>query len=272
MPAAYLHLPDHFSDRSQAFVEGCSRLGFDVNLGSPVSRLRHDDLGVVWNLTGRSNHAAQMAREGGGALIVAENGYTGTDQNGHQYYALALDGHCGSGRWYAPDDSRLQILDIDFKPWRQTTTRRALIAEQRGIGSPLMRSPAHFGATMTRELAKRGYNGFVRPHPGANKDANGPLLESLEDKDCLVVWSSNCATEALINGIPTYYNAPHIITAGAAAKFATLDNHNFTDEARRIAFSRLAWAQWTLEEIADGVALDTLLQVHRGQLPSCQSV
>lgn len=272
MPTAYLQLPDHMSDRSHAFSDGCAQLGFVVNLGSPVSRLRHDDVVITWNLSARSYHSAQMAREGGGAHIVAENGYTGFDEHGQQHYAMALEGHCGSGRWFAPDDSRLKKLDIDFQPWRNTAHRKALVAEQRGIGSSLMKSPAHYGTSIVRELQKRGVEGIIRPHPGAVKDANGPLMEALDGLDSLVVWSSNCATEALINGVPVYYSAPHIITAGAASKFATYGNHNFTDEARYAAFSRLAWAQWTLDEIASGEAIDTLLQVHRGRLPACPKV
>ncbi len=251
-------------------MSGLEILGFRVLAGQPSTPLRHDDVVVTWNLLARSSLSAEMARQGGGALIVAENGYIGKDENGFQYYAMALDGHCGSGRWYAPDDSRLEALQLDFKPWRTEKTRKVLLAAQRGIGAPLMRSPPHWDTTTLRELLKRGYEGRVRPHPGVDKEGGVPLLEDLEGMEAIVVWSSNCATKALLEGIPAYYSAPHIVSAGGAARLQHIGQHNFTDEARHEAFARLSWAQWSLAEIASGEAIDTLLQVHRGRLPACR--
>ena len=270
MPTAYLHLPEHVAERRLAFTTGLENLGFRILAGQPSTPLRHDDVVVTWNVTARSSLSAEMARIGGGAHIVVENGYIGQDESGWQYYAMALDGHCGSGRWYAPDDSRLDALQLDFKPWRDTPTRQVLLAAQRGIGSPLMRSPPHWDTNTLRELTRRGYEGRVRPHPGVDKEGGTPLLADLEDMEAIVVWSSNCATKALVNGIPAYYTAPHIITAGAAAKLQHIGKHNFTDEARHEAFARLSWAQWTLAEITSGEAINTLLQVHKGRLPACR--
>ncbi|UTU07849.1 hypothetical protein CcrC1_gp163 [Caulobacter phage C1] len=269
MPRAYVDLKDTPHYRLTSFINGFARLGFLVRRGAPDQPLGPDDAVVVWNRMGRSLKAETMAREGGAALIVAENGYHGKDADGIQSYALALDGHNGSGRWFVGDDERLKALRIDFKPWRVQQTGKFLIAAQRGIGSPLMRSPPHFAERLVERVEAQGMRAYIRPHPGQHTPPT-TLLQDLEDKEGLLVWSSNAATQALIHGVPVHYMAPSIVTRGAAKRLTTPFLWNSSADARPEAFQRMAWAQWFLSEIASGEALRTLLDVHQGKLPSVQ--
>ncbi|AXQ68673.1 hypothetical protein HOU00_gp452 [Caulobacter phage CcrPW] len=269
MPKAYVHLLEAVHYRRDAFVNGFARLGYIVERGTPAVPLAPDDVVVIWNKTARSAQALRMARKNGAAVLVAENGYFGKDANGHQPYALALDGHNGSGRWYAPDSSRLDRLNVPFEPLRAPGMGKVLIADQRGIGSQKMRSPPKFGVQMLERLTH--HQPFrqieLRAHPG--RHAAGVSLErDLEDCDALVVWSSNCATLALQKGIPVHYCAPAIASAGAAKPFMPSLRASFTETERREAFSNMAWAQWFLDEIASGEAMRTLLDVYAGKLPS----
>lgn len=268
MPTAYVHLPIHVGERREAFINGFAKLGFNVHQHQPHGPMNPQDVAVVWNLTGRSNQSADMAAAGGGALLVTENGYY--DGNGQKAYALALDGHNGSGRWFAGDRHRLDRLNIDFKPLRPNpTSGRVLVAAQRGIGSQRMRSPYDFDQRIRSEIESRQQGRFevrVREHPGRHQPQR-PLAEDLQETDALVVWSSNCATSALIEGIPTYYCAPTIVTANAARQFHKgFPVEPTTEETRQEVFQRMAWAQWFLDEIESGEAFDTLLSVHRGRL------
>lgn len=270
MPKAYVHLLDAVHYRRDAFVNGFSRLGYIVERGAPAVPLAPDDVAVIWNKTARSAQTLRMARKSGAAVMVAENGYFGKDANGHQPYAIALDGHNGSGRWYAPDASRLERLGLEFAPIKtEAGYGKVLVVDQRGIGSPLMRSPAGFGTNMYdrlshhmpfRQIEYRGHPG--RHAPGRSLDAD------LEGCDAVVVWSSNCATRALQRGIPVHYCAPTIVSAGAAKPFTPALRATFTEGERQAAFSRMAWAQWFLDEITSGEALRTLLDVYSGKLPS----
>jgi hypothetical protein len=270
MPTAYLHFPDAVHYRREAFIGGLSRLGYIVQQGQPSVALRDNDVAVIWNKTARSHQSVEAARKGGGALIVCENGYAGKDVDARQPYAMALDGHNGSGRWFAPDDSsRLDALGLQPKPFRAQTSQKVVIAAQRGIGSPLMRSPPGFTDNVRRQLVARGFEVQVRPHPGQETPATR-LMDDLEDARCLVVWSSNCATEAQIEGVPTYYVAPAIVTAPGLKKFAPMLDLDFSDGLRQEGLQRMAWAQWFLSEIAQGTAFKTLIDVHQGRLPSCQ--
>lgn len=270
MPTAYVQIRETPHYRRNSFISGLSRLGYTVVPLTPVHACHPDDVVVVWNKTARSTQAIQMARQGGAAVIVAENGYHGRDENSVQRYALALDGHNGSGRWFAPDRSRLDALGVHFTPFRIPKNRRVLIAQQRGIGSPVMRSPHDFDTRTAAALERAGYETRIRRHPGTEAPEIA-LLDDLADCAALVVWSSNCATAALIAGVPTYYTAPAIITQGAARPLEEL----LVDDFREFGvvtkpFSEMAWAQWTVDEIDTGEPFRLLLDVHKGRLPSCR--
>lgn len=231
---------------------------------------------VIWNKTGRSAQAIRLARQGGAAVIVAENGYHGTDENGIQRYALALDGHNGSGRWFGPDRSRLESLNIDFRPPITSMEMPVVIAGQRGIGSMSMRSPPNFHDKMSALLNHYGMTVRVRHHPGSSLNIiPPPMADELADCSAMVVWSSNCATSALIGGIPTFYAAPAIATAGAAKPYKSefgIDLQNLIapirhDDAFMDGFGRMAWAQWTIAELTSGIPFQHLLDIHKGKLP-----
>lgn len=270
MPTAYVQIRETPHYRRNSFISGLSRLGYTVVPLTPVHACHPDDVVVVWNKTARSTQAIQMARQGGAAVIVAENGYHGRDENSVQRYALALDGHNGSGRWFAFDRSRLDALHIDFKPFRVPRNNRVLVAAQRGIGSPLMRSPHDWHETMAQRLRAAGFEPRIRAHPGTAEPPVS-LQDDLADCSALAVWSSNCATAALIAGVPTFYDAPAIITAGSARPMRELLAQDFREFGLTQAFSDMAWAQWTVDEIASGKPFELLSFVHTEDLPSCRS-
>lgn len=266
MPTAYVNLPTTVHYRREAFINGFARLGFIVHTEMPDRAFGPEDAAIVWNMTARSQRTIDKAKAAGAALLVSENGYFGSDHNGHQHYAIALDGHNGSGRWHVGDPDRLKKFNLCFRPMRKFGgTGNVLIAAQRGIGSAKMRSPYKFEDDAAMGVIKRGCNAVIRPHPGRDEPAI-PLGVQLADSSAVVVWSSNVATKALIHGVPAYYCAPHIVTAGAAMNY----HHDWlktpTEEERQEAFQRAAWAQWSLAEIESGEAIKTLLDVHQGRL------
>lgn len=266
---AYIHLRPDPHYRMDAFVEGCKRLGHDVVLGQPPAAMEPWDIGIIWNKTARSRKTVEACRAADAPLIVVENGYYG-DEDGLQPFAMALDGHCGSGRWFVGDQSRLDALEIDFHPQRDRIPN-CLIANQRGIGAPRMASPHDFIDRVRPTVLSAGYEPVVREHPGRHAPAVS-LQAQLAAAGAVVVWSSNCATLALIAGIPTYYCAPHIITQGAAKRFTTFGARPVfpTDEERMTAFNQMAWGQAFLSEITSGEAIRRLVNVHTGAMPSCQ--
>jgi hypothetical protein len=102
--------------RSEAFAEGMKSLGYTIvkSLQKPTQ----DDVCVIWNRGGNPDRVARPFDEVGARVLVAENGYCGQDDQGRQYYALALDAHNGSGKWFIGDEDRFSDLGITPAPYR----------------------------------------------------------------------------------------------------------------------------------------------------------
>ena len=92
----------------------------------------------------------------------------------------------------------------------------------------------------------RVQRGRLRPHPG--KLLGKPLEDDLAGAGKVVTWGSGAAVKALLMGIPVESHMPRWV--------AEQDN---TEAGRLAMFRRLAWAQWTIDEIASGEPFRRLL-------------
>jgi len=247
--------------RRDAFETGLKKIGFTI-----VSRLdepKAGDVAVVWNLTGLDRMAARF-KAAGAHVIVAENAYI-TPNGVAQMYAVSEGGHNGAGRYPAQDDaSRWRALGMELKPWRTTGTH-ILVCGQRGIGSREMASPHAWHQKIAEKLqrvTKRPIK--VRAHPGNKTQASGPpLSHDLKDAWAVVVWASSSGVKALVDGIPVYYAAPHWICSGAAlplSKAGDLESPLMSHIERDRALHRMAWGQWSHEEIATGAPLKGVIE------------
>lgn len=216
---------------------------------------------VVWNLIGEAARWAGVYRRAGAKVIVAENGYCGLDHAGHHLFALARDGHNGSGRWHIGEQDRFAQLDLAVEPWRESGDH-VVVVGQRGIGAPGMASPRNFLEATCARLAVATRRRLVRyPHPGkpACRIA-AQFRKVLAGAHACVVWSSSNGVTALLAGIPVITLAPHWIARDAAG------HHVSEIEAppkpdRMPILRRLAWAQWTAAEVESGEPFTRLLEI-----------
>jgi hypothetical protein len=184
----------------------------------------------------------------GGSVLVAENGYLSA---GTQRYAIAVHGHNGSGWVPESDEDRFGAMGVDLKPWR-AEGGHVLVCGQRGIGSPLMASPPGWHHHTARALAKRTAHPIrIREHPG-NKPPTRPLEDDLAGAHACVIWSSASGVKALTMGIPVLYAAPHWVASAAAERLAAIDSPVCDDDLRLKGLRRMAWSQWTVNEIDSG--------------------
>ena len=211
---------------------------------------------ITWNrFAGRIDDLATACEARGGKVIVCEEAYTRRLVPG-KHFAMALGGHNGSGRWFPGGPERWRALGLEIAPWRPAGGY-LLVCCARGMGSPEMREPRGWCDRAVKTLRAHGVRDIrIRRHPGKAYHER-PLADDLAGASMVVVWASNCATEALLAGIPVIYDAPHIATAGAA--YPGVWRYLCGGPApqplygdRQAAFERLAWAQWTMEEIAAG--------------------
>jgi hypothetical protein len=258
--------------RRAAFDSGLAAAGY--TLANDVRDPRPGDLLVIWNRYGRFHQEAMRFEAAGASVVVVENGYYDPRRTGwhdRHVYAMALNGHNGSGRWpgngveypdgYDDVEDRLMDFDVDFEAWGRSDGY-ILVCGQRGIGSPIMASPPDWEADVARRLrAFTDRTIKIRRHPG-NRDPEVPIERDLEGAWACVVWSSNCSIAALRRGVPVFYEAPAVVTHKACHR--TIDmierrQPEWRGTDRFAAFLDLVWAQYSVEEIASGWPFKVLL-------------
>jgi hypothetical protein len=242
-------LSDGPNYQREAFTAGLQALGAKVvaNITDP----RPSDILVVWNRHGAKNALAQHFERGGATVLVAENGYFGKNWLGRKWFALARGHHAGAGQWNDGGPQRWDAWSVELAPWRDGG-REILILEQRGIGAPGVASPEGWA-----DAAQARYGGRIRRHPGVSAPA-APLDEDLRDAQCVLTWHSAGALQALLLGVPVFYDFPHWIGAGAARPLAQFGDGPAHGD-RLAMFRRLAWAMWTADEVRSGQAFQHLL-------------
>ncbi len=144
--------------------------------------------------------------------------------------------------------SRWLALDQALLPWRQDGETILICGQHPGdTAAPTSK---HWSVGAAGMGAHAGLPVIYRPHPLLAPDLK-PLAQSLDRAAICVTWSSTCAIEAVIMGVPTI-----ALDRGSMAWPVT--SHDFADELflgdRRQWAYNLAYRQWTHEELADGTA------------------
>lgn len=261
MKRAFVLIRPGVPERMAAVKDGLARCGYQVRVGEGPRDASPADIIVIWNRYGLRNVHADTVASRGGRVVVMENGYCGSDATGHQLYAMALDGHLGTGRWFArQDDTRWRSLGVALQPWRKTG-EHIVVCLSRGIGHPAAAMPKPWAKdVVARLVASTKRRVVVRNHPGDRRSpSTRPLSADLEGAHAAVVWASNAGTEALIAGVPVFHGLPSWIMAPAAKHGTAGLEEPFLGD-REPAFVRMSWAQWTLAEIAAGEPFDHLLR------------
>lgn len=232
----------------EALDTGLSRLGYVVRENPPDS-ISCNDVFVMWNRWKHNDSLARRAESAGARVIVAENGYIG------KTVALSLSEHNGGGRWPEGGPERFDALGVDLanpKPAGDFI----LLCPSRGMGSIRMKQPINWFQDVLPKLSEFGAV-KVRQHPGNWKlcPPKVTLQEDLQGAYGCAIWNSAAGVHALIAGYPVFCFADYWICKAAAS-----DLQNPSIDGRYAALVRLAWAQWTLDEIRTGDAIKRVLE------------
>jgi len=255
--------------RREAFLKGLAAAGLNVSNHLP-RRPGPEDVLVIWNRYAENDDLARRFELGGGRVIVAENGYLGVggrthrahDRSDRRMYALALGDHNGRGAWPA-GAGRFEQLGVEVKAWR-VEQGKVLVCAQRGIGSPGRGSPPSWADQVAREIrAQLDVPVVVRPHPG-DRDPEIPLEQDLAGARACVIWASGAGVKALVEGVPVFYACPWWVCSLGARRYCGAGSLLMpirNDVQRAAALERMAWAQWTCEEISSGLPFKLLLEL-----------
>lgn len=243
MNRVWLNLRHAVPERIAAFEAGFHALNYVCSGAQPPARPPdRRDVYVSWNLIGYARVVADMFKAAGARVLVVENATWGNSFAGKRWYTLCRDVHNTVPRETLPmgHESRFDALGVDLAPFR--TSGEVIILPQRGIGPAGVAMPFNW----TLKASHRHQGARIRYHPGTKPCK--PLAEDLAKAGRVVTWGSGAAVLALTYGVAVTSDMPNWIGAQ--------DN---TDAGRLAMFRRLAWSQVTLDEIADGSALQRLL-------------
>jgi hypothetical protein len=258
MKRAWVEIRDKPHYRSEAFEAGLRACGYHVLMRqSPPRDPAPGDVFVIWNRYSTNEQAADRWEAAGGTVLVAENGYCGRDGEDRQYYAIARHGHNGSGTWEAGGAERWERLGLELRPWR-AAGEHVLVAPNRHFGMRGLAMPQGWAESVVQQLRRHTRRPVrVRPHPNDSPPVR-PLAEDLTGCWAVVIWASSVGVHALLAGVPVIACAPWwICRAAAGADVSTIEAPALPE--RRPAFERLAWAQWSVDEIAHGEPFRLLL-------------
>jgi len=206
------------------------------SLGWSEAHADHCDVLLIWNRYGDAADHAKLCEQRGGMVLCAENASWGNSFAGDSWYTIARGVHNTAGMFPVGDESRWDALHVELQQWREEGGE-VVGLPQRGIGPPGMAMPSRWVPPWCDR---------IRPHPGPHGCI--PLEHDLARASKVVTWGSGAAIKALMWGIRVESHMPNWI--------GEQDN---TDAGRLAMFRRLAWAQWRMNEIANGEAFARLL-------------
>ena len=216
------------------------------------------DVHVFWGLR---RHWGREALDLGKPSILVERAYLG---DRFKWFMLGWNGLNGMADFRnrdVPDDRMQRWLPL-LKPWKSGGDYALVVGQVPGDSS-LQGMDIHRWADSVIPKAREMFGRVVyRPHPNVVKRGlpnpraateidSLPLGESLERASVCVTYSSNTGVDAVLAGVPTIYHGDcsmvkDVAVKGLSSDLVTPDRHEW--------LRRLAYTQWTAEELADGSA------------------
>lgn len=257
---------DFQTARVGAFVDGLRRHGWDCVIcpAAPASNgaPAEYDLLIMWGVRRRAAIARQKAD--GGEVCVLECGYLGDRER--EWVSASLGGGLnGRGRFPAAGDDGARFFrhfGHMLRPWRERDGY-ALIMGQ--VPGDMALEPV--GGCLSRwyDAAAKAFGPCARfrPHPKAPRREGprgvpvmgGSLDEALAGARVAVTFNSNAGVDAALAGVP-------VIATDEGSMARRVAAHGFDDDLitpdRGEWLARLAWCQWTVDEMRAGDAWDAL--------------
>jgi hypothetical protein len=256
----------HQKEHGQAAKEGFDRHDISVEFVKGDTVVHDADIHIMWSIKRPS--IISWSKVTGRSFLVMERGHVGDRMN---LTSCGWNGLAGRGRYPYPDDNGKRWNDKYsslMKDWKYNKNGYALVIGQVPGDASLYGLQGGFESwsqTSTDFLRSIGYDVVYRPHPLVVKHSGGTfwapkkakistktLEEDLDGASICVVFSSTTCVESVLYGVPT-------ITTDEGAMAWAVTSHKLMDvktvQREEWAY-RLAWTQWSLDEIRSGLMWD----------------
>ncbi len=248
----------HQKTWGDAFALGLARHGWTVDGGRDW---KASDMLVTWGV--RKVMDMHDQRTHGGQICILERGYIGDRQH---WTSVSFGGELNNRAEFSgpfEDATRFQRYHAHllqpWRPWRYESPEglALLIGQVEGDESIKRFDMPKWYRETTAHLRAFGYEVKFRPHPqGGPPQRNArSLAADLAEADICVTMNSNAGVEAVLAGVPTF-----ALDQGSMAWPVT--THDLAElpycPPREAWAHALAWKQYSIEEMASGLAWDAI--------------
>ena len=202
----------------------------------------------------------EQQRNNGLDVIVLETGFVNRGEGETHHYAAGLNGLNGRADYRnkgMPDD-RARLLDVGLKPYNQRENI-VLCGQVPWDASVDKTDHVAWLRDSAEKLRESPRKVVFRPHPQASLPpidgcsySTRPLTEDLRDAWAVVTFNSNSGVEALIAGVPVFASDEGSMVWDVCNRsFEDIESPALPDRTQW--FNDLCYAQWTLDEMKEGL-------------------
>jgi hypothetical protein len=238
----------HQRTHAAAMAAGLVRHGLTAEVTHRALESGPDDTVICWGWREGQQHRAR-----GSQVLVMERGYIG---DRFVWTSLAWNGLNNLGDFPSINDSGARFLKHfpgALQPWQPEGAYVLIAGQVPGDMSLRGTCLADWYAAKAAEYAAQGDPVRFRPHPLAHRREpvrlvpgapilSGDLAVALAGAKLVVTFNSNLGVDALLAGKPT-----SVADSGGMA-------YGITEATREDWAHRLAWRQFTIDEIESGFA------------------
>lgn len=264
-----------------AFAKGCPE---DTTLAN-LDNYQPSDLAVVFGtykkqvpISYRRGHVVHSQKAANKDVVILETGYLNRGAGPNHHYSVGLNGLNGRADFKnknSPPD-RAERFREDMKPWRTDGSHILLCGQV-----PWDASVDHIDfikwINKTAEIIQASSRRRIiyRPHPlaptptphGTERSHYHWLDDDLANCWCCVTFNSNSGVDAALAGIPVVAMDEGSMVLPIANSIGDINNPKTPD--RQQWLNNLCYTQWTIPEIAKGLAWN---QLFRGKSQDSSSI
>jgi hypothetical protein len=259
---------------ADAFTEGVALAGDEVE-----KRAKSDepalDADVVCMVGVKSRELFNTHWSRGIHVVYFDKGYSRHSLPGPlhawEYWRVAVDAHQPTDK-YRPDmpDDRLRKIGWTFEPWRGRGEHIVLAGSSAKYHEFYgLREPTAYWAKVVRQLQSNPRPIVYRPKPTWKEAIEIPgtrfsggdesITDVLRGAHAVLTHGSNACFESVLAGVPVVSLGPSIARPISSTLLGEVEKPRLaTDRERRAWLSFLAYSQYTLAEMASGLAWKTL--------------
>lgn len=265
---------------TNSIILGSRRFGYDCRIYKHGAKITPDDILITWNRHDQQNNIALLFESIGAKVFVFENPYIPVEDK--KYFSLGIGYHNNINCSFPSKDQgkRFESFGITVKDWKKEGDHILVCTQAktfggRGLGLDYYAQPCNWDYDIIKKLKLRTKRKIVfRPHPKGHDvsktirktfdkqiifSENDCLIDDLINAHSVIVYTSNAVTDSVIEGIPCHITGPGVFLNECCNK--GIDNIETPCYPEREKYLyRMAWNQFSLEEIESGFIFEHILR------------